>query len=139
MCFRDVHPSDRHWFKGFGFEGSSECFEVSGEVAIEGTHGYSVNARGVPSRIGIDMEMCDAEPSRVTEQAVQVLELVFGSLFCLCAKFLLHFIDIHRYGSPMGYVDYLCSRSLRKLGAFASGLLGLLCARVDGFPVLGLL
>jgi hypothetical protein len=39
----------------------------------------------------------------------------------------------------MGYVNYLCVRSLRRLGAFAVGLLLLLCARVDGFPVLRLL
>jgi len=61
--------------------------------------------------------------SGITEQAVQVLELMFGFQFCLSTKVLLHFIDLHRYSSPVVEVDYLCIRSLRKLGAFAIGLL----------------
>jgi hypothetical protein len=55
-------------------------------------------------------------------------------------KFLLHFIDVHRYASPANTVDYLCIRSLRKLRAFAVGCsFSPLYPRVDGFPVLGLL
>src|SRR5215813_11060714 len=37
-------------------------------------------------------------------------------------KFLLHFIDVHRYISPATTADYLCIRSFRKLGAFAVGV-----------------
>ena len=86
-------------------------------------HFFPVNACRFSSRIGVDGMMSCAQPDLITEQAIEVLELMFGFQFCLPTKFLLHFIDIHRYISPMGYVDYLCIRSLRKLGAFASGLL----------------
>jgi hypothetical protein len=37
-------------------------------------------------------------------------------------KFLLHFIDIHRYVSPASEIDYLCIRSFRELRAFAIGV-----------------
>src|SRR5262249_27155758 len=37
-------------------------------------------------------------------------------------QFLLHFIDIHRYGSPANEIDYLCIRSFRELRAFAIGV-----------------
>ncbi len=46
------------------------------------------------------------------EQVAEVLELVFGFPFGLSTKFLVHFIDIHRYDSfPVRWVDYLCFRS----------------------------
>ena len=47
---------------------------------------------------------------------------MFGFLFGFLTKFLLHFIDIHRYVSPAIKIDYLCIRSFRKLGAFAFGV-----------------
>ena len=36
----------------------------------------------------------------MTEQSVEVLELMFGFLAGFLTQFLLHFIDIHRYVSP---------------------------------------
>src|SRR5437870_12957619 len=76
----------------------------------------------------------------MTEQPIKVLEVVFGFLGGFLTKFLLHFIDVHRYASPANTVDYLCIRSLRKLRAFALGYsFAPLYPRVDGFPVLGLL
>ena len=66
--------------------------------------------------------------------------MVFGFLCGFLTKFLLHFIDIHRYASPANTADYLCIRSFRKLRAFALGCsFSPLYPRVDGFPVLGLL
>src|SRR6516162_117795 len=58
----------------------------------------------------------------MTEQSVEVLEWVFGFLSGFLTKFLLHFIDIHRYGSPANEIDYLCIRSFRELRAFAIGV-----------------
>jgi len=76
----------------------------------------------------------------MTKQPIKVLEAVFGFLGGFVTKFLLHFVDIHRYASPATKADYLCIRSLRKLRAFALGAsFTPLCPRVDGFPVLGLL
>src|SRR5207245_11543423 len=76
----------------------------------------------------------------MTEQPIKVLEVVFGFLGGFLTKFLLHFIDVHRYASRANTVDYLCIRSLRKLRAFALGCsFSPLYPRVDGFPVLGLL
>ena len=76
----------------------------------------------------------------MTEQPIKVLEVVFGFLCGFLTKFLLHFIDVHRYASPANTVDYLCIRSLQKLRAFALGCsFSPLYPRVDGFPVLGLL
>ena len=76
----------------------------------------------------------------MTEQPIKVLEVVFGFLCGFLTKFLLHFIDVHRYASPANTVDYLCLRSLQKLRAFALGCsFSPLYPRVDGFPVLGLL
>ena len=82
---------------------------------------------------------CDQPPfSLVTEQAIEIAECVFGFLFCRQTEFPLHFTDIT--GTfPRVSVSYLCARSLERLRAFAGGLLWLLCARVDGFPVLRLL
>src|SRR2546422_8876270 len=57
----------------------------------------------------------------MTEQPIKVLEVVFGFLCGFLTKFLLHFIDVHRYASPATKADYLCIRSLRKLRAFALG------------------
>src|SRR5215471_4309578 len=61
-------------------------------------------------------------PCFIAEQTVKVLERVFGFLCGFLTKFLLHFIDIHRYDSPVMTIDYLCVRSFRKLGAFAVGV-----------------
>jgi hypothetical protein len=44
----------------------------------------------------------------VAEQSIKVLEAVFGFLCGFLTKFLLHFIDIHRYASPATKADYLC-------------------------------
>jgi len=57
----------------------------------------------------------------MTEQPIQVLEVVFGFLCGFLTKFLLHFIDVHRDASPATKADDLCIRSLRKLRAFALG------------------
>src|SRR5262245_18922047 len=57
----------------------------------------------------------------MAEQTVQVLEGVFGVLFGFLTKFLLHFLDLHRYDSPVMALDYLGVRSVRKRGAFAVG------------------
>ena len=63
-----------------------------------------------------------SQPYFITEHAVEVLELMFGFLFGFLTTFLLHFIDIHRYGSPANKADYLCIRSFRKLRVFAIGV-----------------
>src|SRR6266567_8227043 len=47
---------------------------------------------------------------------------MFGFLSGFLTKFLLHFIDIHRYVSPASTIDYLCIRSFRELRAFAVGV-----------------
>src|SRR5262244_2662373 len=47
---------------------------------------------------------------------------MFEFLSGFLTKFLLHFIDIHRYVSPASTIDYLCAGSLRKLGALAIGV-----------------
>jgi hypothetical protein len=47
---------------------------------------------------------------------------MFGFLCDFLTKFLLHFIDIHRYDSPAKRVDYLCIGSFRKLRACAIGV-----------------
>src|SRR6266849_2150813 len=76
-----------------------------------------------------------SQPDFVTEQSVKVLELMFGFLCGFLTKFLLHFIDIHRYVSPANTADYLCIRSFRKLRAFAFGCsLTPLTHHVRGFP-----
>src|SRR4030095_1539073 len=66
--------------------------------------------------------LCYSQPSFITEHSVKVLKLMFGFLFGLLTKFLLHFIDMHRYVSPANEIDYLCIRSFRKLRAFAIGV-----------------
>src|SRR4030095_4651758 len=73
------------------------------------------------SRVGVDGVVSCSQPYCIAEQAVEVLELVFGFLSGFLTKFLLHFIDVHRYASPVNEIDYLCIRSFRKLRAFAIG------------------
>src|SRR5436853_7582994 len=58
----------------------------------------------------------------MTEQSVEVLKLMFEFFSGFLTKFLLHFIDIHRYVSPASEIDYLCIRSFRELRAFAIGV-----------------
>jgi hypothetical protein len=56
--FWDIHPSDRHGFKGFGFECFPETSQVSLNVSIEMAHGPSVDTRRFSSLVGVDGEMC---------------------------------------------------------------------------------
>jgi hypothetical protein len=115
-------PFDRLWFKGSGFELFLESLEVSFEVSIEGAHGFTVYACRFSSLVGVDGVVSCSQPYCITEQAVEVLEVVFGFLAGFLTKFLLHFIDVHRYASPVNEIDYLCIRSFRKLRAFAVGV-----------------
>jgi len=45
----------------------------------------------------------------VPEQAIEVLERVFGFSCGFETKFHLHFIDVHRYVSPVSLVVYLAA------------------------------
>jgi hypothetical protein len=108
--FWDVHPFDRHWFKGSGFELFLESLEVSFEVSIEVAHCFTVYACRFSSLVGVDGIVSYSQPYFIAEQSVEVLEVVFGFLSGFLTKFLLHFIDVHRYASPVNEIDYLCIR-----------------------------
>jgi hypothetical protein len=109
-------------------------------LPIAGAHGFTISTCRFSSLVGIDGVVSYSQPDFVTEQSVEVLELVSGFLCGFLTKFLLHFIAIHRDDSPANEIDDLCIRSFRKLRAFALGYsLTPLTHRVDGFPVLRLL
>src|SRR5882672_2878785 len=95
MRFWNVHPSNRHRFKGAGFELFSECSQFFVWWFIERRHGFLVDTGSVPSCVGADVSPCCSQPLTITEQVVEVHEWIFGFPFCLSTKFLLHFIDIH--------------------------------------------
>jgi len=57
MGFWDVHPSNRHGFKGFGFECFSEACEVSLHISVEIAHRFSVYSCRFSSLVGVDFVM----------------------------------------------------------------------------------
>ena len=98
--FWDVHPFDRLWFKGSGFELFLESLEVSFEVSIEVAHGFTVYACRFSSLVGVDGVVCYSQPCFVTEQAIEIHKLLCGVICCPLTKFPLHFANIHR-SSPV--------------------------------------
>src|SRR5207302_7788280 len=84
--------------------------------------GHSVDSCRATAFVLKDLVGGLSQPYFITEQSVEVLELMFGFLSGFLTKFLLHFIDIHRYVSPASTIDYLCIRSFRELRAFAVGV-----------------
>jgi hypothetical protein len=120
--FRDVNPLYRRWFKGFGFELFLEPLEISLEVSMKVAHCYAVCTCRFSSLVGVDGMVSYSKPHFITEQSIEVLELMFGFLSGFLTQFLLHFVDVHRYVSPVNGIDYLCIRSFRKLRAFAVGV-----------------
>jgi hypothetical protein len=58
----DVHPFDRHWFKGFGFEVFLEPCAVSLEVSIAGAHGFTISTCRFSSLVGIDGVVSYSQP-----------------------------------------------------------------------------
>ena len=55
--FGNVHPSDRQWFKGFGYELLAECLQGALKVPIKVTHGFSVYTSRFSSLVGVDGAM----------------------------------------------------------------------------------
>jgi len=98
--FGDIRPSDRHGFKGFGFECYAETLQIAFHVPIEVAHGFAVYACRFSSLVGIDRMMSDSEPHNITEQAREVHK-TFGGILCRpLTQFPLHFAHIHR-ASPV--------------------------------------
>ena len=58
--FGDVHPSDRHRFKGCGLECFAETLDVPVDVCVEVAHRASVYARRFSSLVGVDSVMGDS-------------------------------------------------------------------------------
>ena len=52
--FWDVHPSHRHWFKGFGFECFSETARLPSRSPLKLTHGHPVDSCRFSSLVGVD-------------------------------------------------------------------------------------